>query len=267
VLTQRKIDMSEPLYVHTDGMRSIAQIHDEVVAGISQVMGAAAPEAVGVQTSHGVIASAVSTALSNVLSARQGTLQTTAKSGSTISELLAKAAQMYDQGDREGAAKLRAAAEVLDGKPDGQAATAGAAARSASTPAGAGAGSGAEGMGQIFGQIGQQAAQMAQAAVQPLGAIAQGLGQIPQQIMQGVQQASQAAQSAAKTGNADGKTPERDRRDERSKDPSSETRDEREEARRKPADRAAAGDSARTGPAPETPRAPRAERPQTRPAD
>ena len=105
----------DPLYVQPDGVRSYSQIHDEVVAGLSQLMGAAAPEAAGVQTSHGAIASAVSTALSTVLGSRQGTMQTTATSGSTISELLQKAAQMYEQGDQKGAATLRAAAEALEG--------------------------------------------------------------------------------------------------------------------------------------------------------
>jgi len=43
----------DPLYVQPDGVRSYSQIHDEVVAGLSQLIGAAAPEAAGVQTSHG----------------------------------------------------------------------------------------------------------------------------------------------------------------------------------------------------------------------
>jgi 3-deoxy-D-arabino-heptulosonate 7-phosphate (DAHP) synthase len=104
--------MNDPLYVHPDGVRSYAQIHDEVVAGLSQLMGTAAPEAAGVQTSHGAIAAAVSAALSGVLVSRQGTLQATGTSGSTISELLQKAAQMYERGDQKGAATLRAAADL-----------------------------------------------------------------------------------------------------------------------------------------------------------
>ena len=63
--------MSEPLYVHPDGVRSYAQVHDEVVA--------------------------------------------TGTSGSTISELLQKAAQMYEHGDQKRAATLRAATEALEG--------------------------------------------------------------------------------------------------------------------------------------------------------
>src|SRR5258707_10414707 len=105
----------DPLYVQRDGVRSYSQIHDEVVAGLTQLMGAAAPEAAGVQSSHGAIASAVSAALSTVLESRQGTMQTTSTSGGTISELLQKAAQMYEQGDQKGAATLRSAAEALEG--------------------------------------------------------------------------------------------------------------------------------------------------------
>ena len=41
-------------------------------------------------------------------------MQTTSTSGSTISELLQKAAQMYEQGDQKGVATLRAAAEALE---------------------------------------------------------------------------------------------------------------------------------------------------------
>ena len=112
--------MTDPLNVQLDGVRSYAQIHDEVVSALSQIMGSA-PEAVGVETSHGPIASAVSGALSQVLGSRQGTLQITSSSAQTISELLQKAAQMYEGGDEKGAATVRAAAEALEGAntPDG----------------------------------------------------------------------------------------------------------------------------------------------------
>lgn len=106
--------MSGNLYVQTDGVRSCAQVHDRVVAGLSQVTGTGAAEATAVQTSHGAIASAVSTALSGVLGTRHGTMQTTATSGTTIAELLQKAAQLYDQGDQKGAERLKAAADALD---------------------------------------------------------------------------------------------------------------------------------------------------------
>jgi Excreted virulence factor EspC, type VII ESX diderm len=175
--------MTDPLYVQPDGMRTYAQIHDEVVNGLSQLTGAAAPEAAGVQTSHGAIASAVSTALSGVLGSRHGTLGATGTSGSTISELLQKAAQMYEHGDQKEAATLRAAAEALEGSP------------------GSGGG-GADMMGQMVGQVAQQVGQMAQSVAQPLQGVAQGLQQVPQQVMQGVQQiAQQVSQAGGKTPN------------------------------------------------------------------
>ena len=74
----------DPLYVQTDGVRSYAQIHDEVVTGLSQLTGAGAPQARGVEASHGSIASAMSAALSSVLGNRQDTIQTTATNGTTI---------------------------------------------------------------------------------------------------------------------------------------------------------------------------------------
>jgi hypothetical protein len=157
----------DPLYVQTDGVRSYAQAHDEVAAGLSPLTGSAAPEAAGVQSSHGTIAAAVGTALADVLGVRNGTLQTTATSGSTISELLHKAAQMYDEGDQKGAATLRAAAEKLGGTQG--------------TGGGSSAGVGEAGaMGQMIGQVAQQAGQLAQ----PLQGVTQGLQQIPQQVMQ-----------------------------------------------------------------------------------
>lgn len=103
----------DALYVQTDGVRSYAQIHDEIAAGLSQLLGTAAPEAAGVQTTHGAIAAQVSAALAGALGVRQGTLQTTANSGNTISDLLEKAAQRYEQGDQKGAETLRAAAEAM----------------------------------------------------------------------------------------------------------------------------------------------------------
>ncbi|MGV0775117.1 ESX-1 secretion-associated protein [Mycolicibacterium elephantis] len=98
--------MSDNLYIHPDGVRSHAQLHDRVVAGLSQLTSAGAAEAVGVQTTHGAIASAVSTALSGVLDARRHTLQVTAAAGSSIAELLRQSVQMYEQGDQASAERL-----------------------------------------------------------------------------------------------------------------------------------------------------------------
>jgi len=257
----------DPLYVQPAGVRSYAQIHDEVVAGLSQLMGAAAPEAAGVQASHGTIASAVSGALSQVLGSRHWTLQATSTSAETMSELLQKAAQMYEHGDQNGAATLRAAAEELEGS---QGATPGSAG-DAGSPAGAsGAGASGAGGGDMIGQLGQmgqQVGQMAQAAGAPLQALAQPLQQLPQQVMQGIQQASQSAGKAVDAtgaGRGDPSGPQRDPRDPAGDE--AQRRDEsqqRDEARHR--GEAAPGDSTNAGRAPEPPRVEHAQPVQTRP--
>ena len=258
--------MTDPLYVQPDGVRSYAQIHDEVLAGLSEVMGAAAPEVLGVETTHGPIASPVSAALSQVLDSRHGTLQATSTSAQTISELLQKAAQMYEQGDQKGAATLKAAAEAMqNANAAGGASVAGAAGAAGSAGAGStgeasGAGGGADMVGQMVSQVGQQVGQMAQSIAQPLQGITQGLQQFPQQVMQSAQQLAQQVSQAA--GTAGEKAPG---------DPSApddgagpgivpEGRFPEEQA-----DQAAAGDTADAGSAPDPPRAQRAEPAQTRP--
>jgi len=143
--------MSDPLYVQPDGVRSYSQIHDDVATGLSQLMGAAAPEAAGVQNSHGVIASSVSSALNQVLGGRQGTLQATSSSAQTISELLAKAAQMYEHGDQKGAATLRAAAEAMQGTQGTSSAGGSPASSAGASGAGGGASSGGGGANGIIG--------------------------------------------------------------------------------------------------------------------
>jgi Excreted virulence factor EspC, type VII ESX diderm len=182
--------MTDNLFVQTDGLRTFSHTHADIAAHLSQLTGAAAPVTAGVETSHGPIASAVSAALGDLLRVRQGTIQTTANSGNTISELLQKAAQLYEQGDQKGAGTLKAAAEVLEGANSANA-PGGPAGPSSPTAAGAGV----DMMGQMLdqlGQVGQQVGQMTQAAGAPLQALAQPLQQLPQQLMQGVQQANQA---------------------------------------------------------------------------
>jgi uncharacterized phage infection (PIP) family protein YhgE len=248
--------MTDPLYVQPDGVRSYAQTHDEVVAALSEVMGTAAPEALGVETTHGPIASAVSGALTQVLSSRHGTLQATSTSAQTISELLHKAAQMYEHGDQKGAQTLRAAAEAMQ---DSQGAAApGPVGASAGATGASSAGGGADMMGQMVSQVGQQVGQVAQSVAQPLQGIAQGLQQVPQQVMQGAQQIAQQV-SQATTGDKTADDP---------KGPSDgagpgivpEGRFREEQG-----DQAAAGDTGNPGRAPELPRAERAEPAQTRP--
>jgi Excreted virulence factor EspC, type VII ESX diderm len=107
--------MNEPLFVQTDGVLSYADIHHQVAGGLSQLIGTGPPGAANVRTTHGSIAAAVDAALSGVLGTRQGTMQTTATSGTTIGEILRNAARLYDEGDLQGAEKLRAAAEAMAG--------------------------------------------------------------------------------------------------------------------------------------------------------
>jgi hypothetical protein len=239
----------DPLYVQPDGVRSYAKIHDEVLAALSQVMGTGAIEGLGVESTHGPIASPVSGALSQVLDSRHGTLQATSTSAQTISELLQKAAQMYEHGDQKGAETLRAAAEALEGK------------QGAGTPAaaGSGAGGGADMMGQMVSQVGQQVGQMAQSVAQPLQGIAQGLQQVPQQVMQGVQQiAQQVSQAAGTTGEKSPAEPTPEDGAGPGIVPEGRLPDEQ-------GDQAAPGDSADAGKAPDLPRVQRAEPAQTRP--
>jgi len=241
--------VSDPLFVQPDGVRSCAQIHDGVVAGLSQLISAAAPEAAGVQTSHGAIASAVSAALSSVLGDRQGTMQATSKTGSTISGLLQKAAEMYEHGDQKGAATLTAAAEALEG-PQGS---------------GAAPGTAASGGGDMAGQMVSQLGQMAQ----PLQGIAQGLQQVSQQLTQGAEQLAQRGAGAAPTGippttgpgRPPGQGPTSNDKPDRGQDDQKQRAPEVCPDPEKPFG-AAAGEASGTGRAPETPQA---GRPQTRP--
>jgi hypothetical protein len=242
--------MNEPLYVQADGLRTFSQVHDEVVSALSQIMGSAAPEALGVQNSHGPIAAAVSGALNQVLGSRGGSLRATSTSGETISALLQKAAQLYEQGDQQGADTLRKAAEALQANEadggNGAGGAAGAGAAGAGT-GGAAGGGGAEQMGQIAGQ-----------------GIAQALQQIPQQVMQGVQgivQSATQAAGAAGAGATGAKADDKDKPED--KEPKTDERKDDPPIKRAEAE---PGKSAEQGKAPETlPEVKRAEPAQTRP--
>lgn len=223
--------MTDPLHVQTDGVLNYSQLHSDVAAGLS---GLAGVDGSGVETSHGLIASAVNTALSGVLAGRQSTLGVTSTAASTISELLQKAAQAYAAGDQQGAERLKAAADVLEGKDaPGRGGGSGGGGAPAS---GGGAGGDMVGqMGQMLGQVGQQVGQMAQSIAQPLQGLAQGLQQIPQQIMQGVQQAAQSAQGVGGLPDAKGE------KDDRRTGEKAEDKDEHEAEHKDPEPRAEAG--------------------------
>lgn len=236
--------MTDPLFVQTDGVRNYSELHSQVVSGLSGLTGA---EGTGVQNSHGAIASAVSGALSKVLGGRGSTLGVTSTSASTIADLLQKAAGAYAAGDEEGASRLKAAADALEGKgePGG----------SGGAPGTPGAGSPAAGgadtmgqMGQIMGQVGQQVGQLAQSVTAPLQGLAQGLQQGAQQVMQGVAQAAQQAAQAAQAAKLkEGEKPEGERDDKAEREDRSDKREKSEPA---PVHEAQAGPSSPTGRAP-----------------
>lgn len=183
--------MSGTLSVQTDGLRGYAQTHTDVAGALS---GLAAPQPAGVQTSHGAIASAVTAALADALGVRQATILTTSRSGSTLADLLLRAAQAYERGDQRAGDALQAAADAMDPA----AGTAGAAvppspsgSGTAPVPGATPAAGGGDVAGQLAGQIGQQAAQLGQMAAQaimaPLQALAAPLQQLPQQLTGGLQ--------------------------------------------------------------------------------
>jgi hypothetical protein len=210
--------MNDSLYLSPGGMRGISQSHSDVATRLSQLLGSA-PGASVVESTHGHIADAVYTALGLTLPSREATMGITQTASQTISDLVSKALQLYEQGDAEGAAKLRAAAEVLKAEQEGQGGADGPTAGSRSsdgaegsgatsfgTSGSAGNGSGGSGTGgantagQLAGQVGQQVAQFGQVLAQSV----QGLAQIPQQVMQGVQGIVAAAVGAGGTGGSPG---------------------------------------------------------------
>ncbi|KUI06752.1 hypothetical protein AU191_24445 [Mycolicibacterium acapulense] len=251
------------LFAQTNGLRPSASIHDRVATDLSHVL-AGVPEATGVQTSHGQIAAGVGAALSSALDARLGTVHATADAGATISDLLQRAAQMYEQGDHEGAEKLRAAADALDGQRHTEVSESTSTTGSVpGSPANGAAGppGGDQAVGQMLGQVGQQVGQLAGSMAAPLLGLAQGLQQVPQMIAQGVQQAARGEE-----------TPERDDsrvNDDGTGEPSNEDPAEEpsEPTRRaEPEYQAAPSDSAVVGRPPEAPVAAEGPRPaQTRP--
>lgn len=180
--------MTEPLRVDPAGLLNYAQQHADVSSGMSGLLGAGAPDGKGVDTSHGVVSSAVSTALSSALEGRGEVFGAVAETADKFSERLQRASKAYADGDRQAGERIKAAAGGMEGNGSGS---------QVGAPVGEAPGSGAGQqmlgqMGQMLGQVGQQVGQLAQSITQPLQGLAQGLQQIPQQIAQAAQQASQA---------------------------------------------------------------------------
>jgi hypothetical protein len=183
------------VYMQIDGVRSFAQTHADVSAGLSGLLGSDTHVA-GVAHTHGPIASAVHTALGDALEARHGSLRGAANTGAKLADALRQAAQAYEGVDQESANQLRSAAAAVDGAsaPGG---VAGRASTAGAGPAARAAG-GSGVIGQVLGQVGGLGGKMAQSAAEVLQDVGQGgaqaLTQLPQQLTQGV------AQSAAQIG-------------------------------------------------------------------
>lgn len=105
----------DDVFMQTDGLRSFAQTHDDVAAGLSALIGSQVAAA-RVEATHGTIASAVYAALTGALEARQDAQQTAADVCNGLSESLRKAAHAYEQVDEQSAAGLRSASERVEGR-------------------------------------------------------------------------------------------------------------------------------------------------------
>ena len=227
------------------GLAPLAELHSQVASGLAQLTGAGGPQTADVARSLGTIAFAVNTALDGVTQSRSSTLQTTRGASDTIAELLSTAEKLYAQGDQEGAAKLRAAAETLEGSgATGGAGAGGTGAGPAGGAAGPGTpgGGGSEMAGQLASQIGQQVGQIAQGVAQSVQGLAQGLTQLPQQLMQGMQgmSGSDAKHSDGKHSDAEEST--------KAEEEKSDDREDRRRDEAEAADKRAEGERERHGP-------------------
>jgi hypothetical protein len=254
------------------GLAPLADIHAQVADGLSQLAGAGGSQAADVARAFGNIAFAVNTALDGASQSRMSAFQTTRAASETINQLLTTADRMYAEGDDEGAAKLRAAAEAMeDSGAVGAGSTGG-----GGTGAAAGGG-GAETAGQMAGQVGQQVGQIAQGLAQSAQGLAQGLTQLPQQIVQGVQGIVESATKG--TGSDAAKANEEKANEEKAADSEDRKKAEAEEAAKREeqqrgqqhaaptqTDGAQPGHGAEGGRAPVPPPAPQPPQPaQTRP--
>lgn len=173
--------MVDRLHVDVERVLGMSKLHDAVSQSLGGLQPADAP---ALDASHGVVASPVSSAVGSVLANRGDILRSTSTSGQQISSLLQGAADAYRSGDEEGARRMTAAAEAMDGPPGLGSAASGPGAPTAGAPPMPGApaaGGGAE-FGQALGQIGQ----VVQSVTQPIQGLAQALGQLPGQLLGGL---------------------------------------------------------------------------------
>lgn len=164
--------MVDPLHIDVNGMFGMATVHDAVAEALGGLQVGDAP-----LSTHGVVASPVTSALGGVLGARGDVLRSTSASGQQISSLLQGAADAYRSGDEHGADALRRAAEPMGGS----ASVGSAAAATPSAPA-----TGAPDPLAAAGQVGQVVGQVVQSVTQPLQGLAQSLGQLPGQLLGGL---------------------------------------------------------------------------------
>jgi hypothetical protein len=195
--------MTGQFHLHGGGLTPLSNIHAEVAQGLKQLASDGGPHAADIAQSFGTVASGLNSALDGASQSRLSAFQVTQTAGSTISDLLNKAHQMYMQGDEQGGDKLKAAAEAMEASGGGSGGGAGSAGGSTGAGGGSsvGGGSGASGAGgagssggggaemasQMASQVGQQVGQVAQSLAQSVQGLTQGLTQLPQQLMQSLQ--------------------------------------------------------------------------------
>ncbi|GAS88995.1 ESX-1 secretion-associated protein [Mycolicibacterium brisbanense] len=170
--------------------QQVSSLSDEVASFVS-----GAPATSGVQNSHGTIGFPMQDVLEAAQSARGSALGATQSASAKIGDLLKQAAQAYERGDSEAAARLKAQADRMESaQPESRQGT--------GTVMTKGAQGAPQPAGQVMSQFGQVAGQMMQGMTQPVQGAVQGLSQIPQQAMQGAQGIVQSAMQGAGGGGA-----------------------------------------------------------------
>jgi ESX secretion-associated protein EspJ len=192
------------LYTDTDGLRSFAQTHADVSAGMSGLTGSAY-EAADVAATHGPIASDVHKALRGVIDARQGAQRSVSDIGESLAESLRQAAYSYEGVDHDSAERLRTAADAVEGAT----ATGGAGGTSGSAAANGGGnlkdvsgtltGATKDMVGALGGVLGPMTSGIGSAA----GSLGSGMSSAASALTNSLSQAvSQAAKAAPSTASA-----------------------------------------------------------------
>jgi hypothetical protein len=177
--------MTDELRVQGDGLARFSQTHSEIASNLTRLTSSVAP-ALGVETSHGAIAAAVTTALGDLLGSRTGAFQTTSENGNSLADRLQHALSAYQRDDEQAAGDVNKAGDRM-----GDTSNSGTQSISGSTTGGTSSGgTGSDIAGQLssaLGQVGQQVGQLGSSLTAPFLGAAQGLQTLPQQVMQSVQ--------------------------------------------------------------------------------